>query len=69
MIIYLVIINRTKWSTIHNMVIELSGVQFGLKSQNRTSSPAANDQNCSFFDKSMKLCQITTMVRKSLKRS
>ena len=21
-------------------------------------SPAANDQNCSFFDKSMKLCQI-----------
>ena len=24
-----------------------------------SSSPAANDQNCSFFDKSMKLCQIT----------
>ena len=24
-----------------------------------TDSPAANDQNCSFFDKSMKLCQIT----------
>ena len=24
-------------------------------------SPATNDQNCSFFDKSMKLCQITNI--------
>ena len=43
------------------MVIELSGVQVGVNSQNRTTSPAANDQNCSFFDKSMKLCQITNI--------
>ena len=32
-----------------------------LLKRNNCFSPAANDQNCSFFYKSMKLCQITNI--------